>query len=216
MGFTIAVTTHFFPIDQFLGLAGSFSQSSSKLEDVSATLPAGLRSLSMNSVFSGSSWVTEVVTLAEGTSVVPTLRDIIPNGCGSTLSWPFISMWHWKGFRRVIHHIITTWWLAKFTVSIRNFRSKAWGSQLKNCKSRRVFRGLGNRLTFSYWLRVQKWLAAQDPRLTILWKLYLEATLLNIVLRICEAPPARIAALRGSLRTQWVWSCCVCQILIIG
>ena len=76
MAFTIAVATHFFPIDQFLGLAGSFSQSSSKFEDVSSTLPAELRSLLMESVFS--SWVTEVVT--EGT-VDSILTDIIANRC---------------------------------------------------------------------------------------------------------------------------------------
>ena len=75
MGFTIAVTTHFLPIVQFLGLMGSFSQSSSRVEEVSSSLPAELRSPFMKSDFS--SWVTEVVT--EGT-VVSTVTDIIPNG----------------------------------------------------------------------------------------------------------------------------------------
>ena len=89
MVFTIAVATHFFPTDQFLGLVGSLSQSSSKPEEMSSSsFPIiELRSLALLIVFS--SWKTEVV--AEGT-VVSTVIDIIPNGCTfyPQLALPFI------------------------------------------------------------------------------------------------------------------------------
>lgn len=76
MVFTTAVATHFFLRGQFRGLMGSFSQSSSKIEEVSSTLPAAeLRLLLIESAFSPS--VMEVAT--EGT-VVSTVIDIIPNG----------------------------------------------------------------------------------------------------------------------------------------
>jgi hypothetical protein len=79
MAFTIAVHNHFCPKDQFLGWAGSFSQSSSKLEEVSSTLSAALRSpLPVVKSVVSSSTVTDGVR--EGT-VVSTLTDIIPNAC---------------------------------------------------------------------------------------------------------------------------------------
>ena len=72
MAFTIAVHNHFRPIDQFLGLAGSFSQSSSKLEEVSLIFSAALRSALVKSIFS--STVTDVVR--EG-AAISTLMDIM-------------------------------------------------------------------------------------------------------------------------------------------
>ena len=77
MAFTIDVANHFFLIGQFLGLTGSFSQSSSKSEEVSSTLPAELRSLLTELAFSPLACVKEVAT--DGT-VVSTATDIVPNG----------------------------------------------------------------------------------------------------------------------------------------
>jgi hypothetical protein len=75
----MAVAIHFFLIVQFLGLAGSFSQSSSKLVEASEFSSfAELRSLFIRSddksIFS--SWETE------GTMIVWTVTDVIPNDYG--------------------------------------------------------------------------------------------------------------------------------------